>query len=290
MRPLPRSPRSAPRAAQFRIQPLALALAAALPLSAWGQAAKPALPVAPKTGWLVNGTVRNAVLADPKLPSSLAPAAPTANNRGGQDLLIDQASRQAIYNWLSFDIGAQNGVRFQMPDATSSALNRVSNSTHPSEILGELTSNGRIFLINGNGILFGKDARVNVGGLIASTLNLNNDDFLNGLTTSIYSASPSFFADAATLGAPRARPSPDFGFGCATVGACINTNSMRGCTSSVSFSAERLRCLAGASTCEAAYGCFGASLVGLFLNLCVAQVKSALALGDLLGGGNARLF
>ncbi|MBK8063290.1 MAG: filamentous hemagglutinin N-terminal domain-containing protein [Betaproteobacteria bacterium] len=43
-----------------------------------------------------------------------------------------------------------------------------------------MQSNGRVFLINPNGILFGQGARIEVQGLTASTLNISNADFLAG--------------------------------------------------------------------------------------------------------------
>jgi large exoprotein involved in heme utilization and adhesion len=46
--------------------------------------------------------------------------------------------------------------------------------------MGGLTSNGSLFLINQNGVLFGDDAQVNVGSLVASSMDISNADFLNG--------------------------------------------------------------------------------------------------------------
>lgn len=88
-------------------------------------------------------------------------------------------SAGAIVNWSSFNIGASNSVRFQQPDATSQVLNRVTGND-PSTILGQLSSNGRVWLLNPNGVLFGQGARVDVGGLVASTLRLNDHDWLAG--------------------------------------------------------------------------------------------------------------
>ncbi|MES2295946.1 MAG: filamentous hemagglutinin N-terminal domain-containing protein [Pseudomonadota bacterium] len=84
-----------------------------------------------------------------------------------------------IINWQSFNINEGEITRFIQQNADSSVLNRILGQD-PSKILGALQSNGHVFLINPNGILFGRDSRVDVGGLVASTLNLSNGDFLAG--------------------------------------------------------------------------------------------------------------
>ncbi|MDD5383981.1 MAG: MBG domain-containing protein [Gallionella sp.] len=85
----------------------------------------------------------------------------------------------AIINWQSFSIGVNEATRFIQQSAASSVLNRVTG-VDPSGILGVLQSNGRVFLINPNGVLFGAGAQVDVAGLVVSTLNLSNADFLAG--------------------------------------------------------------------------------------------------------------
>jgi len=88
-------------------------------------------------------------------------------------------SNGAILNWQSFSIGAQNAVRFDQPNAASKVLNRVTGSD-PSSILGSLSSNGQVWLLNPNGVLFGQGARVDVASLVTSTLNLNDQDWSAG--------------------------------------------------------------------------------------------------------------
>jgi filamentous hemagglutinin family protein len=92
-------------------------------------------------------------------------------------MVVKQLSDKAIIDWETFSIGSQGAVTFQQPQATSVALNRVS-SGRPSEIFGALASNGKVFLVNQSGILFGPTASVQVGSLVASTLDMANDDFL----------------------------------------------------------------------------------------------------------------
>jgi filamentous hemagglutinin family protein len=82
-------------------------------------------------------------------------------------------------DWASFSIGSNASVTFDQPGPGAIALNRVLGSSR-SEIYGKLNANGQVFLLNPNGILFGKGAEVNVGGLVASTLSLSNDDFMAG--------------------------------------------------------------------------------------------------------------
>ncbi|MGB5396892.1 MAG: filamentous hemagglutinin N-terminal domain-containing protein, partial [Gammaproteobacteria bacterium] len=76
----------------------------------------------------------------------------------------------AIINWQQFNIGANEVTRFIQQNASSAVLNRVTGLS-PSEIFGALNSNGRVFLVNGNGIVFGPNATINTSGFIASTLN-----------------------------------------------------------------------------------------------------------------------
>ena len=92
---------------------------------------------------------------------------------------ITQTSANAVINWQSFGIGTGQTVQFIQPSSSSVALNRVLGSD-PSSILGNLSANGKVFLLNPNGILFGSGASVNVGGLVASTLSLTDANFMAG--------------------------------------------------------------------------------------------------------------
>lgn len=98
----------------------------------------------------------------------------------GKTLSVNQTSNTATLNWASFNISADGRVVFTQPSATSIALNRIFNA-NPSSIFGTLTANGQIYLINANGFLFGPGAAVNVGGLLASTLNLTDATFAAGI-------------------------------------------------------------------------------------------------------------
>ena len=97
-------------------------------------------------------------------------------------MTITQTSQNVAINWQSFSIGAGDSVRFVQPDSSSVALNRVVGAD-PSRIMGNLSSNGKVFLVNPNGVLFGKGASVNVGALVASTGNISDADFMAGRYT-----------------------------------------------------------------------------------------------------------
>ena len=92
---------------------------------------------------------------------------------------ITQSTQKAILNWQSFNIGADAQVNFAQPNASAVALNRVLSSD-PSAIYGKLNANGQVFLLNPSGVLFGAGARVDVGGLVASTMKLDDADFMAG--------------------------------------------------------------------------------------------------------------
>jgi filamentous hemagglutinin len=99
--------------------------------------------------------------------------------QAGAALNVTQNSPTAVLNWRSFNISSDGIVTFQQPNAAAVALNQIFQAD-PSKILGALNANGTIYLINQNGILFGAGAQVNVGSLVASSLNLT-PDALNGI-------------------------------------------------------------------------------------------------------------
>jgi|GEM_PF-513720 len=100
----------------------------------------------------------------------------------GSTLHIDQQSQNAILNWDKFNVGANNKVEFNQPNSSAVALNRILRDANPSQILGQVTANGQIYLYNPNGFVFGKDSTVNVNTLVASSLNISDETITNGLT------------------------------------------------------------------------------------------------------------
>ncbi len=106
--------------------------------------------------------------------------AATIQGQGGPAVTVNQSSNSAIINWNTFNIGVKERVQFNQPGSSSVVLNRVTGGLGPSEILGTLTANGRVFVINRDGILFGPGAVINTAGFLATTNDIKNSDFMAG--------------------------------------------------------------------------------------------------------------
>lgn len=101
------------------------------------------------------------------------------NTPSATQMNINQNTQKAIVNWNGFSINANEAVNIQQPNVSSILLNRVVGMD-ASVIQGQLNANGQVYLVNPNGVLFSHSSSVDVGGLIASTHNISNADFLNG--------------------------------------------------------------------------------------------------------------
>jgi filamentous hemagglutinin family protein len=97
----------------------------------------------------------------------------------GDNMVVVQQTGSAIVNYGSFSIAGSESVRFVQPSGSAAILNRVTGGSS-STIAGDLLANGRVYLINPNGILFTASAHVDVGALVASGLNMSDSDFLSG--------------------------------------------------------------------------------------------------------------
>ena len=97
---------------------------------------------------------------------------------GSTQTSINQSSSHAVINWTGFDTNAGETVEFVQPSSSAIALNRISGSATSFD--GSLLANGNVWLLNSNGILFGKNANVNVGGLLATTSSISNSNFMAG--------------------------------------------------------------------------------------------------------------
>ncbi len=93
--------------------------------------------------------------------------------------VVNQSSQQAIINWQSFNIGKTESTHFAQPNG-GVALNRINPQQGASQIYGRLTATGQIILVNPAGIYFGPGSYVNVGGLIATTADISDKNFLSG--------------------------------------------------------------------------------------------------------------
>jgi len=99
----------------------------------------------------------------------------------GNNMNIKQETDKVILNWETFNVSKESSVNFKQPSASSIALNKIGGE-NPSQILGTVTANGQILLVNKNGFVFGKDSVVNVHGLVASTLAISDQTFKDGMT------------------------------------------------------------------------------------------------------------
>ncbi|MCA8093413.1 filamentous hemagglutinin N-terminal domain-containing protein [Burkholderia anthina] len=97
----------------------------------------------------------------------------------GKSMSINQHTDKLITNWNDFSIAGNERVAFHQPGKQSIALNRVVGN-NGSQIHGQLDANGKVLVVNPNGVLFGSGAQINVGGLVASTQNIADADFLAG--------------------------------------------------------------------------------------------------------------
>src|SRR5580692_724305 len=136
------------------------------------------------------GLVTVAVLAAAPLAAVPAVAGPnggtvvggsaTIQGQGSAAVTINQSSQNAIINWQTFNIGRGETTTFNQPNSTATALNRVIGGQGPSFLDGTLTANGRVFIVNGDGILFGAHSSINTAGFLATTNDIRNEDFMAG--------------------------------------------------------------------------------------------------------------
>ncbi|MBX7066210.1 MAG: filamentous hemagglutinin N-terminal domain-containing protein [Parachlamydiales bacterium] len=115
----------------------------------------------------------------------------------GNDMII-RAGDQTILHWDTFSVGLGEKTRFDLPSSDSAILNRVLGSL-PSLISGTLESNGKVLLINPNGVIFGKNSQVDTAAFIASTLDLNDRLFSEGKWISFAGDSQELISNAGTI-------------------------------------------------------------------------------------------
>ncbi|QWD80805.1 S-layer family protein [Polynucleobacter sp. MWH-S4W17] len=127
----------------------------------------PNLPNAlPTNGQVVAGT---ASISQTQTPASAA-------------MTVNQTSQRAVVNWDSFNVGKNASVTFNQPNANAVTLNRVTGAT-ASMIEGAVKANGQVVFVNPNGVTFGKGAEINAAGVVATTMDISNKDFMEGKST-----------------------------------------------------------------------------------------------------------
>ncbi|HWM44543.1 MAG TPA: filamentous hemagglutinin N-terminal domain-containing protein, partial [Burkholderiales bacterium] len=95
-----------------------------------------------------------------------------------QMMQINQGTQKGIVNWQGFSIGGSEHVNITQPSSSASLLNRVVGND-PSNIFGRLTANGQVFLVNNAGVFFAPGASVNAAAIVASTLSITDQNFLD---------------------------------------------------------------------------------------------------------------
>ena len=122
-------------------------------------------------------------------PVSVAMAAPQGGkvvggsahiHQSGATTTINQSSNRAVINWNSFDIGKSETVRHNMPSANSAGLHRVVGGGGASQIMGQLQSNGNVYLVNPAGVVIHKGARIDANSFTATSRDISNDNFMKG--------------------------------------------------------------------------------------------------------------
>ncbi|PPD41636.1 MAG: filamentous hemagglutinin [Methylobacter sp.] len=157
----------------FQTKPLVLAIraliAGGLVVGAGMQAAQAEVPV-PSSPVTLSNT-----------PVDIATQGHATAAVSGNAMTINQTTDKASIDWQSFNIGADSSVRFDQPAPTSVALNNI-HQADASRIMGSLTANGQVYLVNQNGFVFGANSQINVNSLVATTLGISETTFQNGLT------------------------------------------------------------------------------------------------------------
>ncbi|MGJ4996983.1 filamentous hemagglutinin family protein [Bradyrhizobium sp. HKCCYLS3077] len=170
-------------------------------------------------GLMPYGGTKDDPLAGIKLDSSKWVGAnnPTQTTSGSQTTVnIQQTQQKALLYWDTFNVGANTTVNFQQASADWIAFNRVSSTVAPSSLLasridGNINAKGAVYVINGNGIIFGAGAQVNVHTLIASTLDVGKlgsdlakrDDYF--LNTGVANLNSFSFYDPGVNGAANSK-------------------------------------------------------------------------------------
>ncbi len=157
----------------------------------WSHACGSWVPAAETSRGRKKGSSKTLLATALSLAAGLTEAAPLGGQilggtghigQSGPLTTITQSSPTLSLSWASFNIAPQETVDFVQPSASSIAVNRITGS-NGTQILGHLEANGQVYLINPNGIVFGRGAQVDVGGLVASTLDVDTASLASAART-----------------------------------------------------------------------------------------------------------
>lgn len=131
-------------------------------------------------------------------PQNMSVASGEAQMIENGTLMEINVSDRAVLNWDSFSIGVEEITRFVQPSIDSAVLNRVTG-TQISELMGMLQANGQVYLANPNGVIVGKEGRIDTAAFIATTMELKNQDFLNCEEIAFFGESPGEIVNLGTI-------------------------------------------------------------------------------------------
>ncbi len=100
-------------------------------------------------------------------------------SQSGNVTTVNQTSQNAVINWQSFNTASNEAVKFNQPNSSAVALNRINNGL-PTQFAGQLSANGNVWILNPAGVLFTSTAKVDVAGLLATTHSISDADFMAG--------------------------------------------------------------------------------------------------------------
>lgn len=108
----------------------------------------------------------------------------TANitGQGGKTVTVNQTTNKAVINWADFSNAPGESVIFNQPGQTAATLNRVVGP-NASQIMGSISANGQVYIVNGQGVLFGQGSQVNTAGLVVSTSGIGTQAFMDAKGT-----------------------------------------------------------------------------------------------------------
>jgi filamentous hemagglutinin family protein len=172
LQPVPETARSAGKGQASTSKSLAQIVTTSLASVALGgmaslsfaQQAPPAVNQLPQGGVVTRGSAN--------INTSSSPA-------GNALMTVNQNSTRAVIDWASFNVGSNAKVQFNQPSSSAVVLNQILGN-NASQIYGQISANGQVYLSNPNGVYFSPTAQVNVGGLVATTGKANADEFMAG--------------------------------------------------------------------------------------------------------------